>query len=290
MCSDLRDPGDWTLQRSSSPLPPNCRHPRKPSVGIKNHGRRTSLHRLQFNGYQRRPSDPSHHNCHLESSLVFCPPRRVQNNSNGFCDAFLKLYSLVPLTVYIIINSVITCFLHSKHGDDNVAATFVSFALSLFTPSTYAPETKFGRSQLKWTMLSSTLTLLPCLIFIRLLPLLSPETTSCTLALSHLNHSSPIPDCSPCFNLTATNSTFTGDNTPLQTNPGTPCVMMTTLDDFSTYFFLPLLLLGVWCLFEGGIDLILKLTFLLPQRLQLSARRRTGLFPIGGRRCHGSWR
>ena len=28
--------------------------------------------------------------------------------------------------------------------------------------------------------------------------------------------------------------------------------MSVTIDDFSTYFFVPLLALGVWCLFEGG--------------------------------------
>ena len=27
--------------------------------------------------------------------------------------------------------------------------------------------------------------------------------------------------------------------------------MVTTLDDFSAYFFVPFLILGVWCLFEG---------------------------------------
>ena len=33
--------------------------------------------------------------------------------------------------------------------------------------------------------------------------------------------------------------------------PGTPCVMVTSMDDFSNYFFIPLLILGSWCLFEG---------------------------------------
>ena len=74
-------------------------------------------------------------------------PDTQEGQAAAFVAAFLKFYSLVPLTVYFVINSVITCFLHSKHGDDNLAATFVSFALSLFTPSTYAPETKFGRYQ-----------------------------------------------------------------------------------------------------------------------------------------------
>ena len=41
-----------------------------------------------------------------------------------------------------------------------------------------------------------------------------------------------------------------------KSHPGTPSpcdVMITSLDDFSTNFFWPLLVLGVWCLFEGGI-------------------------------------
>ena len=37
--------------------------------------------------------------------------------------------------------------------------------------------------------------------------------------------------------------------------------MATTLDDFSTFFFWPLLVLGVWCLFEGGIYIFLDLPF-----------------------------
>ena len=32
---------------------------------------------------------------------------------------------------------------------------------------------------------------------------------------------------------------------------GTPCVMVTTMEDFSSYMFIPLLILGTWCLFEG---------------------------------------
>ena len=32
---------------------------------------------------------------------------------------------------------------------------------------------------------------------------------------------------------------------------GTPCVMVTTVDDYSSVFFLPLFILGLWCLFEG---------------------------------------
>ena len=224
----------------------------------------------------------------LKALLFFVPHVVFRTISIAFVAAFLKFYSLIPLTVYFVINSAITCFLHNKQDDAAVAGTSISFATSLFTPSVTGPRKKSRRSLLKSTMLSSTLTLLPSLVLIRFLPFLSPETISCSWGLSHLNHSSPIPDCSPCFNLTATNST--GESTPLQTNSGPPCVMAITLDDFSVYFFWPLLVLGVWCLFEGGIYLIPKLAFLFPQRLQSCARRRPGLFPIGGRRCRGSCR
>merc|ERR1719474_396034 len=93
---------------------------------------------------------------------------------------------------------------------------------------------------MKSTQLLSTAILLPCLIFIRLVHLLSPETISCTLGLHHLSYSSPVPSCSPCFNVTTT-ANGTGS---------TPCFMVTTLDHFSNYFFWPLLILGTWCLFE----------------------------------------
>ena len=36
-------------------------------------------------------------------------------------------------------------------------------------------------------------------------------------------------------------------------------MMAVTLDDFCSYLFLPLLLLGMWCLFEGGNNFYSKL-------------------------------
>merc|ERR550534_260399 len=89
-------------------------------------------------------------------------------------------------------------------------------------------------------MLTSTLMILPCLVLIRLLPLLDPETVVCTWGLNHLSLSSQPPSCSPCFNSTNANSITSG----------TPCVMVTTVDDYSSVFFLPLFILGLWCLFE----------------------------------------
>jgi len=36
-------------------------------------------------------------------------------------------------------------------------------------------------------------------------------------------------------------------------------MMAVTLDDFCSYVFVPLLLLGMWCLFEGGDNFCTKL-------------------------------
>ena len=117
---------------------------------------------------------------------------------------------------------VITRFLKNKYSRDWPTGTgpngagpndsFADYALSLLTPASGKSKTKHGRSQLKATMLSSTATLLPCLIFIKILPLLSTEVVSCSLGLHHLDHSDNIPSCSPCFNLITTNTTVvTGD-------------------------------------------------------------------------------
>ena len=176
----------------------------------------------------------------LKALLFFAPHVVFRTTATAIVAAFLKIYSIIPLTVFIILSVVITCAVHKSRKKEELDETYFAFPLSLFAPSVSDPESKFGWTLLKATMLASTLALLPSLILIRLLPLLKPETISCTLGLAHLNYSFPIPSCSPCFNPT------------VETHSGTACVMFTTFDDFSTYFFLPLMILGAWCLFEGG--------------------------------------
>jgi len=171
----------------------------------------------------------------MKGLLFYVPHVFWRTTATAFVVAFLKFYSLIPLAVHVLICSGITTFLGKSHGED-LENSFFSFALSLFTPCVEVATDKFGQSLLKSTMLTSSLILLPSLIFIRLLPSLPPDTVLCTLGLSHLDLGSTIPSCSPCFNATAVST-------------GSPCVMVTTMDDFSNWF-IPLFMLGSWCLFE----------------------------------------
>ena len=145
----------------------------------------------------------------IKALAFFLPHVIFRTTSTAFIAAFLKWYALIPLSGYLIVNMVITLVLKKKYDGDADDA-YSAYAISLFTPAADG-SSKHGRSQLKATMLSSTATLLPCLIFIQILPLLPPEVVSCSLGLHHLDHSDNIPSCSPCFNLTTTNTTLTGD-------------------------------------------------------------------------------
>jgi len=173
----------------------------------------------------------------MKALLFFAPHVLWRTTATAFVAAFLKFYSLIPLAIHLLFCSGITNFLHGFHATHSDEGYFLSFALSLFTPSVDGAKDKFGQSRLKATMLTSSLILLLCLILIRILPSLPPDTVLCTLGLSHLDLGSPIPSCSPCFNTTVVSFR------------GTPCVMVTSMDEFSN-FFIPLFILGSWCLFE----------------------------------------
>jgi len=171
----------------------------------------------------------------IKALLFFAPHVLWRTTATAFVVAFLKFNSLVPLALHLFVCTGITCFLQKRH-DNDLDDSFALFALSLFTPCVKDAKYKFDQSLLKATMFTSSLILLPSLIFIRILASLPPDTVLCTLGLSHLDLGSQIPACSPCFNATAVST-------------GTPCVMVTTIDDFSNWF-IPLSILGSWCLFE----------------------------------------
>merc|ERR1712012_836839 len=140
--------------------------------------------------------------------------------------AFLNVFSIVPLAIFSLTTIILTCLLNKiSHREDPKDSS-----LSLFAPSISDPASKFGWNLLKATMLASTSTLLPSLVFIKILPLLSSDTVPCPLTASHFDNS----------------STLAMDKSTGRENPANDCV----LDAFSDYFFLPLLILGLWCLFE----------------------------------------
>ena len=143
----------------------------------------------------------------MKALLFFAPHTLWRTTATAFVVAFLKFYSLIPLAVHLLVCSGITTTLHKRHSIiEKLENSFGSFALSLFTPSVGDAKHNscIGQSLLKATMLTSSLILLPCLILIRLLPSLPPDTVLCTLGLSHLDLGSPIPPCSTCFNATST--------------------------------------------------------------------------------------
>merc|ERR1712210_161636 len=103
----------------------------------------------------------------MKALLFFAPHVLWRTTATAFVVVFLKFYSLVPLAVHLLVCSGITCFLHKRHGNE-LETSFFNVALSLFTPCVGNAKDKFDQSLLKATMLTSSLTLLPCLTFIRL--------------------------------------------------------------------------------------------------------------------------
>ena len=123
----------------------------------------------------------------LKAMLFFAPHVIFRTASSAFVAAYLKLYALIPLAVFLI-TSISICCLVDKEEDWNVRiGGLLYLPLSIFTPTVMSPYLKPDRRVLKATMLSSTVILLLCLILIRLLPFLTEETLFCTLGLSHIN-------------------------------------------------------------------------------------------------------
>ena len=146
----------------------------------------------------------------IKAAFFFAPHIVFRTTSICFIAAFFKIYSIVPLAIFILISvGANICIRQSLTA---IAAGIFWLPLSLFTPVVPAPYFKCERKILKVTMLTSTLIILPCLVLIRLLPLLDPETVVCTWGLHHLSLSSQPPSCSPCFNSTNVNSIFSGSH------------------------------------------------------------------------------
>ena len=146
----------------------------------------------------------------------FVPHTVFRMASLAIVAAYFRLYALIPLSIFVIISLPVGAY--AEMGEVScvgMMAALVTLPFYIFTPATVKPHDKNFRKLLKITMLLSTLFLLPCLLLIRLLPLLPSSTIHCTLGLSHINiNSEDIPECSPCFNNTTMTNISGNDSTP----------------------------------------------------------------------------
>ena len=123
----------------------------------------------------------------LKAMLFFAPHVIFRTGSSAFVAAYLKLYALIPLAVFLITSISISYLVYKEQDWEDRIGRLLYLPLSIFTPTVFNPYLKHDRRLLKATMLSSTVILLLCLILIRLLPFLTEETLFCTLGLSHIN-------------------------------------------------------------------------------------------------------
>ena len=147
----------------------------------------------------------------VKAMTFFVPHTVFRTASLAVVAAFFRVFTLIPLSIFVIISLPVGSYAgDGEINCDGMMFTLVSLPLYIFTPATLTPHNKDARKLLKRTMLLSTLFLLPCLLLIRLLPLLPSSTIHCTLGLSHINiNSEDIPACSPCFFNNTTGSNIT---------------------------------------------------------------------------------
>ena len=139
-----------------------------------------------YNWHSEHPIPPEFSST-LKAMLFFAPHVIFRTGSSAFVAAYLKLYALIPLAVFLITSISICCLVNKGLNWKNRIISLFYLPLSIFTPTVMYPELKPNRWLLEATMLSSTVILLLCLILIRLLPFLTEETLFCTLGLSHIN-------------------------------------------------------------------------------------------------------
>ena len=143
-----------------------------------------------FTGYnygRKGEAIPPEFSSTLKAMLFFAPHVIFRTGSSAFVAAYLKLYALIPLAVFLITSISISYLVYKEYSWEYRFGRLFFLPLSIFTPTVFEPYKKSFRRLLKATMLSSTVILLLCLILIRLLPFLTEETLFCTLGLSHIN-------------------------------------------------------------------------------------------------------
>ena len=202
------------------------------------------------------------------SSLVFFLPHTLfRITSLAFICSFLRYYSLIPYSLFLLSNLVIFVFI-IKDMPEGKYELFASFPFTLLASIAATPGRKESRLWMKRTILLSTIFNLLCLILISLLPILaSPMAIKATTGLSHIHFeadtvsgnisifNASLISINASINASNNASINASINASLNSSGNINGSQVTedylTHEQFATVWFPLLLLLGTICLVDG---------------------------------------
>ena len=191
------------------------------------------------------------------SSLVFFLPHTLfRITSLAFICSFLRYYSLIPYSLFLLSNLVIFVFI-VKDMPEGKYELFASFPFTTLASIAATPGRKESRLWMKRTILLSTIFNLLCLILIYLLPILaSPMAIKSTTGLSHIHFEADTVSGNISINASTDSSgTISISNASLISSSNITGSQVTkdylNHEQFSTTWFPLLLLLGAICLVDG---------------------------------------
>ena len=187
------------------------------------------------------------------SSLVFFLPHTLfRITSLAFICSFLRYYSLIPYSLFLLSNLVIFVFI-IKDMPEGKYELFASFPFTLLASIAATPGRKESRLWMKRTILLSTIFNLLCLILIYLLPIVaSPMAIKSTTGLSHIHfEADTVSGNISIFNasLISINASINASSSNINGSQVTEDYL--THEQFATVWFPLLLLLGTICLVDG---------------------------------------
>ena len=187
------------------------------------------------------------------SSLVFFLPHTLfRITSLAFICSFLRYYSLIPYSLFLLSNLVIFVFI-VKDMPEGKYELFASFPFTLLASIAATPGRKESRLWMKRTILLSTIFNLLCLILIYLLPIVaSPMAIKSTTGLSHIHfEADTVSGNISIFNasLISINASINASSSNINGSQVTEDYL--THEQFATVWFPLLLLLGTICLVDG---------------------------------------
>jgi len=219
----------------------------------------------------------------LQASVYFLPHVLFRLFALSFVFAFLGYYSIIVLAIIALAGLCLALpeVLNLKwdSDEDDGASALLSLVLSLLAPISLGSSARSDRLIMKRTITSTTLCLLVTLLLIRTGPLLVEEDLLLhTNGLCHLNFLNSTDVYSECAvtqctnNITETTFTCIGsvnvtenmeclsrlNSTPIDIK-GHECKctckrMFLTFETFSKFIFPALVILGLYCLLDGGLN------------------------------------